>query len=192
MALTYDIRLDAGADYAQNVEWRVSTTVLAAAYTAGDSTVTVVSTDGADSSGYIEIFPQATNSAHKNPPSFFLSYSGKTPTTFTGCSATGQSSTTAINCALYAPVEAVVPLTSFTARLSIRRSIEDAAAVLALTSSSGLTITAALGRVAIAITAAQTAALSGSYVYDLEVESSGGTITRLLQGRVHVSPQVTY
>jgi hypothetical protein len=85
-------------------------------------------------------------------------------------------------------------LTGYVARLSIRRAVEDAAAVLALTStpSAGLTLTAATGTVAIALTAAQTAGLSGTYVYDLEVESSGGVVTRLMQGRVHVSPQVTY
>jgi hypothetical protein len=31
----------------------------------------------------------------------------------------------------------------------------------------------------------------GIYVYDLEVTSSGSTVTRLLQGEVTVNPEVT-
>lgn len=191
MADPHDLRLDAGADFALNVRWTAQPSALSSAYVVGDATVQVYSTDDAPASGYIAIQPAST-APHAPPPLFFLSYTGTTPTTFTGCSSTGQSSTTAINCAAGCAVEPVRSLSGYSARLSIRRSVEDAAAVLALTSGSGLTLTAATGSIAVAITAAQTAALSGTYVYDLEVESSGGVITRLLQGRLHVSPQVTY
>ena len=32
----------------------------------------------------------------------------------------------------------------------------------------------------------------GIYVYDLEITSSSGTVTRLIQGEVTVTPEVTY
>jgi hypothetical protein len=191
MADRYDFTLDAGADFAMDVQWLCVATTLAAAYTVTDTTITVVNTQNAPSSGAIKLVTPAGYA-------FYLTYTGKTPTTFTGCSTSGAYSTTAV--ALAAPdgdalgayVAGVQSLSGYSARLSLRRQYEDAAAALALTSGSGLTLTAGTGTVAVAITAAQAAALSGGYVYDLEVESSGGTITRLLQGRVIVSPQASY
>ena len=32
----------------------------------------------------------------------------------------------------------------------------------------------------------------GMYVYDMEIRSGSGTVTRLLQGEVTVTPEVTY
>jgi len=41
-------------------------------------------------------------------------------------------------------------------------------------------------------TAVQTAAIAaGSYVYDLEITSAGSIKTRLVQGKITVSPEVT-
>jgi|TARA_B100000953_G_scaffold227818_1_gene189410 hypothetical protein len=43
-----------------------------------------------------------------------------------------------------------------------------------------------------AMTASTTADIEeGIYVYDLEITSSSGTVTRLLQGEVTVNPEVT-
>ena len=40
--------------------------------------------------------------------------------------------------------------------------------------------------------ATSTAGLTpGQYVYDVEIESSAGTVTRLLEGTVTVNPEVT-
>lgn len=48
------------------------------------------------------------------------------------------------------------------------------------------------GTVSIALTAAQTNALiSGRYVYDVEITSGGGVVTRVLEGQVEVTPGVT-
>ena len=41
------------------------------------------------------------------------------------------------------------------------------------------------------VTEAQTRALSGVYYYDLEVVSGASVVTRLLQGKASVSPEVT-
>jgi hypothetical protein len=89
------------------------------------------------------------------------------------------------------PTGVPINLTNYTAQLQLRTSYEAASASLNLTSSSGITITANSGRLAIHATATQTGALvAGDYVYDLEITSSG-FVTRLIQGRAIVRPQVT-
>jgi hypothetical protein len=51
---------------------------------------------------------------------------------------------------------------------------------------------ASAGKITISATDSQTAAIEeGIYVYDVEMESSGGVVTRLIQGRVTVTPEVT-
>ena len=51
---------------------------------------------------------------------------------------------------------------------------------------------AAQGTINISLTPAQTNAMAaGRYVYDVEVTSSGGVVTRVLEGQVEVTPGVT-
>ena len=51
---------------------------------------------------------------------------------------------------------------------------------------------AAAGIISIALTAAQSNAMkSGRYVYDVEITSSGGAKTRVLEGQVEITPGVT-
>ena len=48
------------------------------------------------------------------------------------------------------------------------------------------------GTISISLTATQTNALkAGRYVYDVEITSSGGVVTRVLEGQVEVTPGVT-
>jgi len=48
------------------------------------------------------------------------------------------------------------------------------------------------GTITISLTSTQTNALSaGRYVYDVEITSSGGVVTRVLEGQVEVTPGVT-
>ena len=48
------------------------------------------------------------------------------------------------------------------------------------------------GSISISLTATQTNALkAGRYVYDVEITSSGGVVTRVLEGQVEVTPGVT-
>jgi hypothetical protein len=66
--------------------------------------------------------------------------------------------------------------------------------VINLTTGSGISITPATDSViTITISATATAAISApSYgVYDLEIESVSGVVTRLLQGTYQVTPEVT-
>ena len=65
------------------------------------------------------------------------------------------------------------------------------------TSSTAVNLTCAVsnatsGIVSVALTAAQSNAMkSGRYVYDVEITSSGGAKTRVLEGQVEITPGVT-
>jgi len=85
-----------------------------------------------------------------------------------------------------------VNTTGFSARIQLRTSYTAASASLELTTAnSRISITNA-GVITLSLTATETAALAaGRYVYDLEMVSSGGLVTRLLEGVVTVSPEVT-
>jgi hypothetical protein len=42
------------------------------------------------------------------------------------------------------------------------------------------------------LTAAVTAGIkAGYYYYDVEITSSGGTVTRVMEGKIHIKPNVT-
>jgi hypothetical protein len=85
----------------------------------------------------------------------------------------------------------VIPLTNTTAQLQFRTTYDSASPSLSLSTGSGITITANDGQIDIRATASQTGALSaGDYLYDLEITRSG-EVTRIIQGRVTVTPQVT-
>ena len=86
-----------------------------------------------------------------------------------------------------------INLTGYTARMQFRRSAASADALYTASSTGGqITMGGALGTVAIVLPATDTAAFDfGCAVYDLEVESAGGIVTRLLEGGVEVSLEVT-
>jgi hypothetical protein len=85
-----------------------------------------------------------------------------------------------------------VNLTGYTARMQARDDVTSSTTILSLTQAAGLTLGGVAGTIIIALTATQTAALvAGNYVYDLELASSGGVVTRLVQGTLAVSAEVT-
>ena len=87
---------------------------------------------------------------------------------------------------------APVNITGYTAALQIRSLPSSPTAVLSLTTGSGITITGSTGTIAVTATAAQTGNIDeGPYYYDLEITSSTGVVTRVAQGQVVVSAQVT-
>jgi hypothetical protein len=87
---------------------------------------------------------------------------------------------------------APVNITGYTAALQIRSLPQSPTAVLSLTSGLGITITGSTGTIAVAATAAQTGNIDeGPYYYDLEITSQTGVVTRVAQGQVVVSAQVT-
>ena len=84
-----------------------------------------------------------------------------------------------------------VNLTGYTAEMQIRRKFDSENPVLTLsTSNGGITITPLTGTLNLLATDEQMAIDAGFYVYDLEL-SLGGVRTRLIQGQVTVSGEVT-
>ena len=84
-----------------------------------------------------------------------------------------------------------INLTGYTAEMQIRRKFDSDTAVLTLsTSNGGITITGPTGTLDLVATDEQADIDPGLYVYDLEL-STGGVRTRLIQGTVTVSGEVT-
>jgi hypothetical protein len=86
-----------------------------------------------------------------------------------------------------------VNLTGYTARLQVRATLESASTLIELTTANGrIALGGAAGTITLTIAAADTAALTaGRGVYDLELVSGSGIVTRLLQGVATISRNVT-
>lgn len=85
----------------------------------------------------------------------------------------------------------VIDLTGYTARMQMRSSVSSTTVALELTTSNGrITIDGADGKITLLIAAADTAGLSGTGVYDLELVN-GAVVQRILEGSYTISPEVT-
>ena len=79
-------------------------------------------------------------------------------------------------------------LTTYTFAMQVRRSTASSTALISITSA---TMTN-LGHVSVTISATTMNTVpAGRWVYDIELTSSGGEVTRILEGRFIVTPQVT-
>jgi hypothetical protein len=85
-----------------------------------------------------------------------------------------------------------INLTGYTARMQVRITYGAAATILSLANGSGITLGGAAGTITLSVAATTTATVnSGTYVYDLELQSGGGEVTRLVEGTLEVTPEVT-
>jgi len=89
-----------------------------------------------------------------------------------------------------------IDLTGYDLRMQVRRNVADLEPgdpLVDLTIGEGITVTSAVGGAfTLRIAPTTTAILPiGPWVYDVEAESSGGDVTRLLEGRATVSGEVT-
>lgn len=84
-------------------------------------------------------------------------------------------------------------LTSYSARMQIRKTYSSVDPILDLTEDNGrIVITPEEGKIELFIDAEDTADLAfKDGVYDLEIESAGGEVTRILQGFASLSLEVT-
>jgi hypothetical protein len=84
---------------------------------------------------------------------------------------------------------AAMNLTGYSARMQLRSSVESTTVALTVTCS----ITGPSdGIVTVSNTAAETMSVdAGIYVYDLEIESGTGVVTRLMQGTATITANVT-
>ena len=86
-----------------------------------------------------------------------------------------------------------INLTGYTARMQVRSTLESATSVVELTTAnSRIALGGAAGTITLTISATDTASLTaGRGVYDLELVSGSGIVTRLLQGVATISRNVT-
>lgn len=85
-----------------------------------------------------------------------------------------------------------MPLTGYSARMQIRREVDSASPLIELTDANGrIELGGALGTVRLLISATDTAALGDDGVYDLELVSGTGEVTRLLKGKARLDEEVT-
>ena len=83
-------------------------------------------------------------------------------------------------------------LSGYTAAMQVREAADSTAYLLSLTNGSGITLGGTAGTIAVAVTSAQSSAISaGSYAYDLEITAGAGQVTRLLQGAFNMVGNVT-
>jgi hypothetical protein len=86
-----------------------------------------------------------------------------------------------------------INITGYTSRMQIRSSVKSTDLLLELnTENNRIILGGTAGTVTLALTATTTAAITWvKGVYDLELVSPGGVVTRLLQGEILVSKEVT-
>lgn len=92
-----------------------------------------------------------------------------------------------------APTNTQIDLTGCTARMHIRAKLIDATTLLVLTTENGrITLGGISGTVDLFISDEDTAAIAwNSGVWDLEIAHPNGDVTRLAEGSVSVSKEVT-
>lgn len=88
---------------------------------------------------------------------------------------------------------AVVNLSGYTARMQIRQFKESEEKLIEATTANGkLVISGTLGQISLTILPSDTNSVKFAQgVYDLEIESPGGVVTRIIQGVVTFDKQVT-
>ena len=84
-------------------------------------------------------------------------------------------------------------LTGYTARMHVRETANAASTITTLTTSnSRIALGGAAGTVTLTIAATDTANLTaGLYVYDLELVSGAGVVSRIIEGNFKVKAEVT-
>jgi hypothetical protein len=84
-------------------------------------------------------------------------------------------------------------LTGYTARMHVRSTVESTSLILELTTAnSRITLGGATGEVTLSVTATVMASVpADKYVYDLELVSATGVVSRLVQGNFVVRGEVT-
>ena len=84
-------------------------------------------------------------------------------------------------------------LTGYTARMQVRSTVSSSTIIIELTTENGrISLGTGEWNVNLTIASAATAALTpGLYVYDLEIVSGSGVVTRLIEGNFKVKAEVT-
>lgn len=87
---------------------------------------------------------------------------------------------------------ALVNLTNYTAQMQIRETLDSVSPSLTLSTLNGrISLGGAAGTITLTVQASDMTLDEGQYVYDLELTSSGGAVTRLVMGDFVVRGEVT-
>lgn len=85
-----------------------------------------------------------------------------------------------------------VNLTDYTSRMQVRQYADSTATVLSFVNGTGITLGGTAGTITLAAVATATSPIeAGQYVYDLELVSGAGYVTRLVEGSFVVYSEVT-
>jgi hypothetical protein len=85
-----------------------------------------------------------------------------------------------------------IDLSAYSARMQARPSYESATKVLDLANGTGITLGGTAGTIDLLVPATTTAAIGAAqYVYDLEISSASSEVTRVVEGTLLVTPEVT-
>jgi hypothetical protein len=183
MAISYDTTIDQGANWYINFIYNQPVTITN--ITGNGTTVTYTTAAQAFSVG------QSVSISGVIPSQYNLQNVTIATRSSTQFTITNPSTGTYISGGVaYAPVN----LTGYTSALQLRSLPNDATAALTLTTENGgIAITALTGTIAVSATAAQTRAIDeGYYYYDLEItQTSTGIVTRVAQGQILVSAEIT-
>lgn len=86
----------------------------------------------------------------------------------------------------------VYDLSGHTARMQVRRTIDSSSVMITLTTENGgVEIDGDEGKITIRMSDSDTAGLTSSGVYDLEIIDAGGNVSRVIQGTFTLSLEVT-
>lgn len=93
----------------------------------------------------------------------------------------------------YSIDDEVVDLTGYSARMQVREKHASTTKILDITTQNGgISISGPQGNILLNINASSTSELKPKeYVYDLEIVSSSNFVTRILEGKFIVTPEVT-
>ena len=93
----------------------------------------------------------------------------------------------------YDSASALVDLTSYTARAKFRPTYDSSPILNLTTENSGIALGGTAGTITLSAAATATAALTApsSGVYDLEIVTAGGVVTRLMEGKYKITPEAT-
>lgn len=87
----------------------------------------------------------------------------------------------------------VFSLAGYTARMEVRRTLDASSTIVSLTTANGrISINGALGVITLSLTASETASLTQSGVYDLEiVKTATGEVYKVVRGEFRLEKEVS-
>jgi hypothetical protein len=180
MAVVYNLGMDQGADWDLNVVYAQPASIT---NVSGNGTTVTYTAANSFSAGQIVTVDQVIPYIY-NLQEVEIATASATQFTVTNA-ATGNYVSGGL-------ATAPLDITGYTAKMQMRSYPNSPTAVLTLTTENGgIVITGATGNIQLHATADQTGAVNqGPYDYDLEIYQST-SVTRVIQGQVEVSAQVT-